>query len=63
MEVRKIDSKKFHIDLDILDAIVKNGNENLQYQAAHSQLIAYVNEFPNGKPEMIINVSAIVLHI
>lgn len=53
MEVRKIDSKKIHIALHLLEAIVKNAHENFEYRAGQSQLLVYVNQFPNGKQELI----------
>ena len=48
-----MDSKKFHIDLNLLEAIIKNANENVQHRAGQPQLIAYVNVFPNGKQELV----------
>jgi len=51
--VRKIDSKKFHIDLNLLEAIIKNVKENVKHRAGQAQLLAYVNEFPNGKQELV----------
>ena len=52
-EVRKIESKKFHIDLNLLEAIIKNATEHVKHRAGQAQLIVYVNEFPNGKRELV----------
>jgi hypothetical protein len=52
-EVRRIDSKKFHMDLNLLEALVKNVSENVQHRAGQPQLIVYVNAFPNGKQELV----------
>ena len=41
------------MDLNLLETIIKNANENVQHRAGQSQLIVYVNEFPNGKRELV----------
>ena len=41
------------MDLKLLEAILKNANENVQHRAGQFQLIVYVNEFPNGKRELV----------
>lgn len=51
--MKKIGSKKFHIDLNLLEAVLKNANKNVQHRAGQPQFIIYVNEFPNGKRELV----------
>jgi hypothetical protein len=51
--VRKIDSKKFHIDLKLLETIFQNASKHVQQHVGQSQLLIYVTEFPNGKQELV----------
>ena len=53
MEVRKIDSKKFQIDLSQLESILQSASKHVQHHVGQPQLLIYVNESLNGKQELV----------